>query len=291
MMKRLVPFAVVVLCCYVLQGCNIINPAEKVPTYFRVDSITVKKTDPSRTGSVSSKINSIWVYQNNDIIGVYELPATVPVPLDNATTIRLAPAISVNGLKNYQNIYPYYTFDTFVLNPAPGKIINHNAVVQYTDVCKFQWREDFETGNGFVKYDATNANDTTVVRVTDPSMVFEGSAAGYIYLDGYHTSSQNITSFSNPFPISTGESYVELNYKCNVDFSIGLLTTKSGDVIYNPSISFVKAKESWNKIYISLSSFVGQYQSTGYRLMITAKLPDGQSTGYVLLDNIKVISN
>src|SRR5688572_13194974 len=98
-----------ILLAFAMQSCNIINPAEKVPTFVRLDSIRVTTDSLVKTGTPSSKISSAWVYVNNDIVGVYDLPASIPLLIDANASVAIAPGINYTGLKDYQSIYPFYT--------------------------------------------------------------------------------------------------------------------------------------------------------------------------------------
>lgn len=283
---RIVLTAVVAAALF-FHSCNIINPAEKIPTYVRLDSFKITSNDLNRTGSTSSRITSAWVYVDNSFIGVYDVPSTIPILIDKKSVISFGPGVNFSGLKSAQALYPFYSFDTMTLNVAPGQTTAHTATATYTEATKFRWIEDFETGNTFLKLNDYKAEDTTLMRVSEAGKVFEGGGSGLMALSTQHPSSENINN--KDIPISTGESYLEINYKCNTAFEIGLQTTKSGQVYYE-YIGGVNANENWSKMYIGLQSFTGAYNATSCRVMIKASLPDGASSAYVLVDNIKVIS-
>ncbi|HLO70946.1 MAG TPA: hypothetical protein VK167_08770 [Flavipsychrobacter sp.] len=277
----------VIAAAFFVQGCNLINPAEKIPTYIRVDSFKVKTSEPSRTGSPSSHITSAFVYVDNSFIGAYDIPATIPLLIDKDAKVSLGAGVNYTGLKSYQYLYPFYIYDTVSVKYAPGKTVNYTAVAQYSEATLFRWLEDFETGNSFIKIDESNTSDTTLIRITDPAKVYEGGGCGQIILSSTKPSSQNINN--KDITIKKGDAFIEVNYKCNVAFEIGLQTTKSGSVYYE-YIGGLKANESWGKMYIGLQSFLGTYDVSSCRVMVKAKLPDGQTSGYVYLDNLKVIS-
>jgi hypothetical protein len=61
-----------------LPSCDIINPEEEVPSFIRIDSFSFK-TEYATQGFPSFDIPDAHVYVDNKLIGIYELPAQVPV--------------------------------------------------------------------------------------------------------------------------------------------------------------------------------------------------------------------
>lgn len=268
-------------------GCNLINPAEKVPTYVHVDSFSFNVNDPSKEGTARQNINCAWVYFNNQAIGVFDLPVTIPIMTDGPGQVQLIPGVIVSGLKDYNTQYAFFKSATTDIQASPGNIIQYKPQTSYVTDAIFQWKEDFETGNTFIPVNDQSTTDSTIVRVTDKSQVFEGAAAGYIYMDATHYESENISN--NSFPISQGRSFLEIHYKGNTSFQVGLQTIVSGSIDYEYIIG-LKAKDTWNKVYVDLSQFTSERKGTAYRIMIKSGLDEGLTNGYVLLDNLKIIS-
>lgn len=280
--------------CLVATGCNIINPAEKIPTYIRIDSFQFINPNPQVTGSSANKITSAWVYFNNQTVGVFDIPGVIPVLADGPGQIHINPGVTYSGLKNYQVTYPFFTFDSVSITPSKGQVMNYTPKTSYLNSAKFQFIEDFEVGNKFIRTNTSSTTDTSIVQVvknTNASKVFEGNGSGYIYLT---TDKPNCEIINNvDFNLTQGQAYIELNCKSSVDFSVLLEVTGSNGQIYTPYVAAFKAKEDWNKFYVGLQSILDTYSTykpKSYRVMIKTALPAEQSNGYVLLDNIKVIS-
>ncbi len=268
-------------------GCNIINPAEKVPTYVHVDSFDFAINNAAKEGSARQQINCAWVYFDNQAIGVFDLPANIPILADGPGQVELIPGVTISGIKDYNTQYAFFKPATVDITNNPGGVINYTPKTSYLTDAVFQWKEDFETGNTFIPVNSELTTDSTVTRVTDNDKVYEGAASGYIYMDGTHYESENITNSS--FPISQGRSFLEINYKCNTSFQVGLQTTVGGAIQYEYIIG-LKARDTWNKVYVDLSQFTSVYQGSSFRLMIKSGLDEGLSNGYVLIDNLKIIS-
>jgi hypothetical protein len=262
------------------SSCDIINPAERAPTYIHIDSFKFIPT--LNTGTSSHKITSVTVEVDNFSIGTYDLPATIPILADQKTVIRFKPGINFSGLSDVQAVYNFYEPDTLTILPQVGQVINYNPKTKYwPDSTLKILNIDFETGSAF----DTITGDTIMVKTSDPNYLFEGSYSGLIYLNNQKKSE---IIFSNSF---TGpvETFVELDYKSSLPFTIGLqATNSSGNLFVNYLYGF-RPRDNWNKIYVGLQDFISAYPNQSYRIVIKVQ-SDTPTHGYVALDNIKVIS-
>lgn len=265
-------------------SCNIINPSEPVPTYIHIDSFSFYNADPGKNGTSSHEVTSVFAYYNNSRLGVFLLPTNIPILASGKGTLQVIPAVVVNGLSDYQNIYPYYTSDSLSFTATPGFTINYVPKTGYQSGL-YVWKEDFENGNGFINFNS----DTNIAIVNQASgLVYEGKNSGYIYLKSPRKLSESINSTSFTLP-GNAQSFLELNYKCTNTFEVGLITQDNTGSIYYEYIAGVKPSPVWRKFYVSLQSFAAKEQGKSYQLMIKAQLDDTTGTGTVQLDNIKVV--
>lgn len=272
-----------------MAGCNVINPVEDIPTYVKIDSFSFKINDPGKEGSAAHGITNAWIYYNNNVIGAFDLPCKVPIITNGASGIlSVRPGIALNGLVDLQPAYNFYDFDTVTLVTNPGKVQEFTPTAKYFPIAKFNYKEDFEIGNSFLSFYPTIDNDTTIRRTTKKEDVFEGGGAGIIELSTAFPTSESISNTG--FPIPQGESFIEINYRGNVNFEVGLYNTLENNVEAYKYIWGVKSSDTWKKIYIELATYTGAYKGRDHKVLIKAVLPEGQSTGYVSIDNIKVVS-
>jgi hypothetical protein len=275
------------------QSCNIINPKEQTPTYVHVDSFNFMQTSYQR-GSSSHDITSFWVYYNNQPVGVYGLPATVPV-LTNGNkqgTLTFAPGITLDGINGYQQQYPFYSDDTITLVTNPGKVTYYAPKTGYDAASHFQFVEDFENTNGFIYVDG---NDSITV-THDPVYKIEGNGSGYIHLQSPDTTSENIYTKSFSYP--SGPAYIEIDYKNSMTFLVGVEVFDRDNNLVTAEPDYILGLNNTStpkKLYFSLIDFSTKYETLfpggSFRLAIKAILPSGQSSGYVVLDNIKLITS
>jgi arginine repressor len=262
----------------VAGSCNFINPVEKTPTFIHIDSFQF--TANPEMGSASHKITNIRISLDNEVIGVFDLPANIPILMDKPGVLGMTPGIDYSGLTDIQITYPFYTSDTITINPNPGKTQNITPTTGYYNDTTFnKLFEDFEVTSSF----GLITGDDSIVRTQNPGEVFEGKYSGKITINASADKSELalLNFFGAP-----SQCFLELNYKGNVPIEIGMQTTDGENLLYyyglNPS-------DNWKKVYIGLQDFIVQYPNKLYVLVIKTT-PKNATGGYVLLDNIKILS-
>jgi hypothetical protein len=276
---------------FTLTACNIINPKEQIPTYIQLAPFEFSNPDSSFTGSSSHYVPSARLSVDDKVIGTFDLPCTVPVLMSKTSVLAIAPFVSNQGLKSYVFNYSLYERDTTTLYYNPGKIQNYIPKTRYArDLTSnaFKLKINFEEGLFFKNL----LGDTTIVLEKDPSKVFEGNAVGAIYLKSPLKFSESIST--NYFDYTANSCFLEFDYKCSLPFQIGLQAEDADGKVYGEYLAGYYAKESWGKIYMDVSNFVKTnkaYSKFYIKIRSTLEEFDGKYTGgYVLLDNIKVIS-
>lgn len=266
------------------SGCDMINPSEPTPTYVQIDSFFFKPpSDPIATAGYTHKINSCWVTLDGKTIGVFDLPAKVPIILSKPGKLLVAPGVVINGMNDYLVQYPYYSGDTTTLSPKPGEVVTFTPKTGYYTDTKFPWKEDFEGGNDL---GTRLSGDTDLVRSNMPAAKLDGGYSGYIVLKSPQKDMEAITV--STFKASGQNVTMEIDYRSSMPFYIGLQSVEGNTFKY---VLGINPRSERNKIYIALGSFLSSFQSsTGYRLQIRAELPSGQSEGFVAIDNLKIVS-
>jgi hypothetical protein len=268
-----------------ITSCNVVNPAEEIPTYIQIDSVHVLPTLPGLHGSVTHKITDVWVYLNRELLGAYELPAKVPILLKELGQLQFVAGIYENGLSGTRARYPFYTVDTLSVSPNPTNSLHYvpNFMYQTANSSVDYFLEDFEQGNSFTFYNG----DTSFAKTNVPSDVFEGTWSCKMTLQDTFPTGESISV--NPFNLPSERiSYMELNYKSDIPFVIKLQITQFGAVSTIDLIG-VNASSNWNKIYLNLGSYGASFQNSSFKTIFQAGLPGGISSGSVWIDNYKII--
>lgn len=263
-------------------SCEIINPSEEIPAYLDIDKVSFTTT--TGQGSASQKITDVWVDVDNTAQGVYEIPKIFPVLKNGSTYLLLSAGILDNGIAATRAIYPFYFPDTLTLDLEAKKIYSLTPHFTYRTATKFSFIEDFEAGNIF----SLITGDTGLVRTSSAGNVFEGNYSGYIYLDADHPVYEGRTTSS--FVIERGSPvYVELNYKCDQQFEIGLYGNTSLGVVSNYKWN-INPKDTWNKIYLNMGQDVTDLDASSLQIQIRAVFDTSNSSSHIYLDNVKLVN-
>jgi ligand-binding SRPBCC domain-containing protein len=97
---------------------------------------------------------------------------------------------------------------------------------------------------------ATTAADATF-KIASPEDCFEGKSIQIGTNSSISQAVQVESSISYPLPAGVSNVYLEINYKCNAPFTVGL----QGDLFQKDAL-IINPQSSWNKIYVALANAV-----------------------------------
>ena len=269
------------------SGCNLINPDEPVPSYIHIPSFSLKTG--TGQGSATHKITDAWLYVDDDLKGIFEIPVTIPVLSSGAPEISISAGILDNGISDTRAIYPMYAafkvnVDSVSVFLDPGKADTVKPVVFYRDSMTFYLIADFESSTHFI----TLEGDTAITTGGDSTHVLEGNY-GLLQLNASAPEFEGISTDTFALPSGGIPVYIELDYKTNNAFTIGLHAI-DGPVVAVREKVIVNPKEDWNKIYINLTQDIFELDAPFYQLYIKAEKSDNLSLASIYLDNLKLIS-
>lgn len=233
-------------------------------------------------GSNSSKITDLWVYVNDQFQGAFPCNHLIPIVNNNKTAkIQIFAGIKNNGIADTRVFWPFYKtlkFDTLI---ESGKTIEMPLVFEYNSNTKFVINENFDNvGNVF----NNSSISDTIYHVLSSEESLEGK---FLKLDlsGKSIIGQIESSQSYSLPAGSENVYLELNYKCNKEFSVGLIGDRNPQLKETITLS---AQENWNKIYIQLSNAVSSNPvSSKYKLYF--RMINNNDNSKLYIDNVKLI--
>jgi hypothetical protein len=268
-------------------GCD---KPEQFPAYLRIEPFIINENG----GAAWHEVTDGWLYVNNEFLGAYTLPATVPVLAEGESEVILFPGVKENGIANTPNIYPFLTRYEVTVNLTPPDITSIQPSTAYDPSATIVWENkgNFD-GNPVLQFENRDADTATAYVLTT-----EGSFAGkslQMEVDTAHIIME-IASEKTALP-TTGaqEVWLELHYNTDMPFYFNLLGSTGSSPEIGQAVYLFNETEGWNKIYINLTEFLIVSAQENYRLDFRAILPKDekgkytQNAGKVMLDNIRVL--
>lgn len=246
------------------------------PSYISIESINL--VDANAT----SNITDAWVYIDDNLQGVYELPANFPVLTDGVHKLRVKAGIKDNGIGSSRIAYPFYS--SYIIdeqNFESSLSVEIAPLVDYLYNNDSVFIEDFD-GSGL-----SLETDSITFSINDISPI-DGNY-GVITLTDSILLSELTTAKLENLPQAGAPVYLELDYKCNTQFLIGIYINFPGSVLQK-DLLWVSPKESWNKIYVNLTSTISEgVGAESFTLFIGMKRDFEFDTNTIYFDNLKVV--
>lgn len=261
------------------SSCNAYKPADEA---FYLTASSINLSTVSGQGSASHHITDLWLYVNNQFQGCYPVGKLMPiVSKGDPVRIQVFAGIKNNGISGTRIFWPFYeslTIDTAV---SSNTRVSRSFNFKYAGSTVFEWRENFEeSGRTLVK----SANSETDYKVISGSEAFEGASAT-LGLENQFSVAQLESAQWLKLPRANANVYLELDYKCNAPFSVGLLADDGSD----KHVYSFNEQENWNKVYIQLAEKVNLDPSTNTHKVYFRLLNTNNPNARIYLDNIKVV--
>jgi len=260
-----------------------------LPVFLELDKFEFTTVDTQ--GSSSSLIRDVWLYNNNEFLGAYELPAEIPILTEGETQVTLFPGIREDGSSERPRLIFLYEPDTFSFSAVPGEEVQYIPKTTYDPRTRFSFIEDFEDGNLFTAN--LDGNDSTRLSRTTEN-VFEGNFSGKIVVnDSFPLVVTGTAEAYGPFLERGTQAFMEFDYNCNVPVTIGYVgvNTQGGQV------DFLKVTllptDGWRKAYINFSEEFRVDQVLSAQMILRVDFDNRfgapPELGEAYFDNLKLI--
>jgi hypothetical protein len=286
-------FAVIFLVIF-LWSCE--GKKEQLPTYLHIPNVNFQYTNVSELGNGGTAITDAWVYDNDNLLGVFELPATIAVLGEGNRKITVSAGIKLNGISSTREYYAFYQPWIENFDFSPLDTITLNPVVSYYAETGISFKEEFQ--NSTFSIDTLSSSDVDIERVfieNQPTYLDNYVAKAVISeaTPGFkaYTKELFIVPTTSSLPI-----YLEMDYKCNQELVIGvIIKSPSTGTNENRLISLRSTVENgemvWKHIYIDLTDqFAGQVDATGFGITFTSLYNGEFPEGEIYFDNVKVVN-
>jgi hypothetical protein len=279
---------------YLLLFCHLIflfscdKDKLKAPqsSFLVVDPVTLTTT-PSQ-GSNSHKITDIWYYVDGQFKGIFPVGNVMPIISSGNAEITLFAGIKNNGISATRAPYSLYNSVTIHQDVEPGKTYTVSPNFEYNSGAFFYYCDNFDLGSGTTGSYFTPVGDSFYVYTADPAKTFGGIGKSvYMSMSDSKRSAEMLQSIPYFLPSGGATIYLELNYKCNQPFTVGVIGTGSSAPERRTALT-VNKSDDWNKIYVSLTSVVSMQPTfPSYQVFIHA---DKRVTSpEIYIDNVKLI--
>lgn len=258
-----------------------------VPSYLTISEISVNVTDIDQ-GTNRSNFSDAYVYINDRLIGIYTLPANIPITQSGQVKLSIGGGIKQNGVYESRLEYPFYTrFDTTV-NLIVGETIEVNPTIEYKANTDFNvFAENFETGVNFLK---GLTSDTSFVRTDEPRESLEGFSGKLILEEGKERFEVYTPDISDVPRFNTSPVYMELDFKGNIFVNVGsYFDNRRTNQIY----VVLPPKETWTKVYINLTEMLatnGNASNFNFFFAYNKAVTNFKGTAEFYVDNVKIVT-
>ncbi len=280
--KRQVSILCYILILCISFSCKKGNLKTSSASYIVVNTTVVSSNILSLKDS--HRITDIWLYVNDKFQGVYPIGSVMPVITSGAADIKMYGGIENNGISSTRLPYTFYNSYSFTLNFEEHKT--------YTITPEFRYKEnlvikpdDFDAGGSFY----LPTGDSTYALIADPAKVWGGSGHSvFMSMSDAKPTAGIQASAPQYLPVGGVDAYLELDYKCNQEVTVGLIC---GDGIETRPVLTLRPSTEWKKIYVSLTSAASTQPTYNYyKVYISAFKESGVDHPEIYLDNIRLIT-
>ncbi len=286
-MKKLYFFIVSI--SLVLSACK----KDSTASWLKIDSVNLT-TNLVVEGENSHAINYVWIYMDNQSLGIFEVPCEIPILAEGEHDFIFFAGIKKDGIFDQGHSiyrYPFYDKIDEKLTLVKEQTLNYTPNFKYKNGVSFVGKEDFEDTGIILQNDPNE--DTTQIHIISkanyPNIIKYGNNCGRLIVSNIDTIAQVFTDIGLSLP--KGEIFMEIDYMNDNTFAQGSITNVE---ILDPYLLMAaqdKATMKWKKMYIDIGAQTNylSYTPSSYNYYFTANIDDGNSVGTIYIDNIKIL--
>lgn len=235
----------------------------------------IKINDIPLAGNTTENITDAWVYINDQLQGVYELPAQFPVLNIGTHKLRVKAGIKDNGIASSRIPYPFYaSYIQEEVEFIEDSLIELFPVVNYLEGVTILTEGDEIIMEKTIHSDTIieTAGEYRAGFLTDSLMIFEIS-----------------TNELEDLPQAGAPVYLELDYKSNTEFLVGVYINYSPTVVKKEAL-WINPKENLNKIYVNLTSIISEgVDAPSFSVFIGMQRDEILDTNALYFKNFRVV--
>ena len=265
-------------------GCS--EDPSPIPSFVQIDTIIVDSTNYDSVGSFRGRVDFAFFYIDDNLQGVYKLPAKFPVIGEGVKNFKIYAGVYEFGNSSTAMRYNFYEPYIFTDTLAVGETLAVAPHVQYDSLLKVPHVQDFDAGAHMFGSDFTKTSQAGTYLSGYPGGL--DGLCGYMGMNSGDTAGTIMTLESATpvfVPKNLGLGYfIELDYKCNCPFYLDIKTSQGSRSI----IGFNK-REVWNKVYVNITYAIDVTPGTDVKLIFRMLRDVNIADQEVLIDNIKIV--
>ncbi|WP_107040097.1 hypothetical protein [Brumimicrobium mesophilum] len=261
-------------------------------SWLKIDKwvLTANPNAQNNTGELSHDLSQVFVNMDGKSLGVFELPAKIPIIGDGDHEFVILPGIINNGISETKKRYPFMEPYNGTINLIKNDTVSLNLPTQYYNSIKFLI-EDFESPS--MQLEVSTESTATIGRNDNPSILQWGNKYGEVLLTDSAASISFVTTFETVLPKLATEVYLEFDYMNSNSLLTSVLSYGNGNYYSDPYILLTSQdpnKAFWKHAYIDLKEIISFRQTTpineaGFQIV----LDEGETSTYFYIDNIKLV--
>jgi hypothetical protein len=293
--RNVIRHVVIFLAPLLLVACEKFEGEQTVPSYLQVDTIFLVNNPAIEEGFLTHDFTDIWVFVDDQLIGAFELPATVPILQNGPHKVALYAGAIYNGISGTRGTYLFTQPQVFEsLELYIDSTINRNPSVSYYTNTEFFWMEDFE---GTIAMEITSNSDTNITKYNhDPNDPKLGQSSGIVYLDEnnrtFEARSFDPETPGYTFPLGGQPVFLEIEYNTNNVFGVGIFVTDVGTgITQHPIVVFKSSEGEWKKAYVNLTPSISAFNTNDFfNVYLRTDKESSVENPVLMFDNLKLIN-
>jgi hypothetical protein len=280
-------FFILVMCSAI--SCSIFD-SEDNPVAFVKVALPTLEVNSAKEGAATHNIKHAWATIDNQLLGVFPLPASIPTLIKNTNSrLQINWGVNDGGDNDSSQEYPFFNSEIIETTFQPLQQFDFPAKASYVKNAVFDVTEGFEqTNHVFIK--DLDGNSNTRINLTNKDKASgEKSALLSMTIDNkiIEVTTGNYFNSANN---KKGAVWLEFDYKSEEDLFIGYdIVTNSAEITeYKVGL---KPTKSWKRAYVNFTKELSDTKVKEYRVafksIFTGK--NGANVSEIYLDNIKLI--
>jgi hypothetical protein len=270
-----------------LSACTFTENDSIEPAYLILQNPSL--TTKSSEGDNSHNIKYAWVIIDGQLLGVFPLPAKVPIiPTSAEMDIQINAGVNQDGDPNNSVEYPFFNPIKKTMKIESNEEYDISLKFTYKSDLVFDFIEGFENNTHILDNDI-DENTNTRINLTGKDKV-SGNSAGIIVLDNANTDGEVscIPFFDNKLN-KLGNVFLEFDYKSDESIFVGseVEINNSSKQSYS---AIVPKSTKWTRAYVNLTQDISRNTVSRYRVILgSTRIEKSNPQSEIYFDNVKLV--